>query len=76
MKLDASLTRDVHRDAAKRKISSSLIELTLQLGIAVIAKGVENESDRDALAALGCDLVQGHLYAAAGASLLPEAAAG
>ena len=34
-----------------------------QLDIQVIGEGVENAAERDALVGLGCDLLQGYLFA-------------
>jgi EAL domain-containing protein (putative c-di-GMP-specific phosphodiesterase class I) len=33
-----------------------------ELGVTVIAEGVETEAERDTLATLGCDLLQGYLF--------------
>jgi len=66
VKLDASLVRDVHRDPARRKIVGSLATLCHELNAQIIAEGVESFRERDALSALGCDHIQGPLYAAPG----------
>jgi EAL domain-containing protein (putative c-di-GMP-specific phosphodiesterase class I) len=41
-----------------------------QLGLRVVAEGVEREQEREALIALGCDEAQGYLL---GRPMLPEA---
>jgi EAL domain-containing protein (putative c-di-GMP-specific phosphodiesterase class I)/CheY-like chemotaxis protein len=64
VKLDMSLVRGV--DAAPRKsvVVRSMIELAArELGMSVICEGVETPEERDALALLGCDLMQGYLFA-------------
>ena len=55
--------RDVHRDPVKRKIISAMLTLCREMGILVVAEGVETIEERDVLAALGGDLMQGYLFA-------------
>jgi len=62
VKVDQALIRDVDTQPVKRKIVGSLVALTRQLGIGCIVEGVETEGERDALAALDCDLMQGYLF--------------
>lgn len=62
VKVDQALIRDVDTQPIKRKIVGSLVALTRQLGIGCIVEGVETEGERDALAALDCDLMQGYLF--------------
>lgn len=53
----------VHRAAGDRQaqaILASSIALGHELGLQVVAEGVETSADRDGLAALGCDLMQGY----------------
>jgi EAL domain-containing protein (putative c-di-GMP-specific phosphodiesterase class I) len=63
VKLDKSLTAGVDTDSTKRKVIASLNDLCHELGIVVIGEGVENAAQRDALVSLGCDLLQGYLFA-------------
>ena len=63
VKLDMSLVRDVHRSPAQRHIVRSTVQLCRLLGCEVIAEGVETAAERDALYELGCDLLQGYLFA-------------
>jgi len=62
VKVDQALIRDVDTKPIKRKIVGSLVALTRQLGIGCIVEGVETEGEREALAALDCDLMQGYLF--------------
>ncbi len=62
VKIDQALIRDVDAEPVKRKIVGSLVALARQLGIGCIVEGVETESERDALADLDCDLMQGYLF--------------
>ena len=66
VKLDMSLIRDVHNNATKRKVVRSMIELSKGMGIEVVAEGVETADERDTLIELGCDLLQGYLFAKPG----------
>lgn len=67
VKIDQALIRDVDTQPVKRKIVGSLVALARQLGIGCIVEGVETVSERDALAALDCDLMQGYLFGRPGA---------
>jgi EAL domain-containing protein (putative c-di-GMP-specific phosphodiesterase class I) len=67
VKIDQALIRDVDTKPVKRKIVGSLASLARQLGIGCIVEGVETEGERDALAALECDLMQGYLFGRPGA---------
>lgn len=40
-----------------------MVEACRRMEITVIAEGVETVAERDVLADLGCDLMQGHLFA-------------
>ena len=43
-----------------------MVQLCGELGMLVIAEGVENEAERDCLVDAGCDLLQGYLFARPG----------
>ncbi len=62
-KLDMSLVRGVDADPRRQSIVRSMTRLCDDLGIMVIAEGVETPGERDTLAELGCDLLQGYLFA-------------
>jgi EAL domain-containing protein (putative c-di-GMP-specific phosphodiesterase class I)/ActR/RegA family two-component response regulator len=63
VKLDMSLVRDVHKEAIKQKLVALFATLSKDMGILLIAEGVETAEERDALIALGCDVFQGYLFA-------------
>jgi EAL domain-containing protein (putative c-di-GMP-specific phosphodiesterase class I) len=67
VRLDASLVRALTRDPAARQTVSALVSLCRDIDAAPLAQGVEKSGERDALSALGCDLMQGALFAPAGA---------
>ncbi|MDP2306073.1 MAG: EAL domain-containing protein [Pseudomonadota bacterium] len=66
VKLDISLIRGVDHDIARYHVVRSMAELSNQLGMQVVAEGIETASERDALAGLGCGLMQGFWFAPPG----------
>jgi EAL domain-containing protein (putative c-di-GMP-specific phosphodiesterase class I) len=66
VKLDMSLVRDVHKSPVKQKLVRSMTALCKDMGITVVAEGIEVVEERDALVDLGCDLLQGYLLARPG----------
>ena len=66
-KLDMSLIRGVDASSRKANLVRSMIEVCRnELGAAVVCEGVETERERDTLADLGADLLQGYLFARPG----------
>ena len=61
IKIDVSFVRDMTRNAQDERIVRSVIDLAHNLGIRVVAEGVETQETLDQLAAMGCDQVQGYL---------------
>jgi EAL domain-containing protein (putative c-di-GMP-specific phosphodiesterase class I)/ActR/RegA family two-component response regulator len=66
VKLDMSLVRGVHASQVKQKLVRSMTMLCKDLGLQVVAEGVELREERDQLVELGCDLLQGYLFAKPG----------
>jgi EAL domain-containing protein (putative c-di-GMP-specific phosphodiesterase class I) len=66
VKLDMSLVRDVHQNAVKQKLVRSMARLCKDMGITVVAEGIEVVEERDSVVDLGCDLLQGYLLARPG----------
>jgi EAL domain-containing protein (putative c-di-GMP-specific phosphodiesterase class I) len=62
VKLDMSIVQGVHRDPIRRKLVGSVTALCRELGILVVAEGVEQPEERALLTELGCDLLQGFLF--------------
>ena len=48
------------RDASDNVIVRSTIDLAHNMGLAVVAEGVEDEATLERLRTLGCDMVQGY----------------
>ncbi len=59
LKIDKSFVLNMTEDAADEAIVRSMIELAHNLGMRVVAEGVESAATWLRLAALGCDLAQG-----------------
>ena len=62
IKIDRSFVAGLPHSGAKRGIVEAVIKLGEQLGVRVIGEGVERETERDMLAAMGCSLAQGNLF--------------
>lgn len=61
IKLDMGLVRDVDTDAARRSLAGAMTSFAREMGMAVIAEGIETAGERDALRALGIGYGQGYL---------------
>jgi EAL domain-containing protein (putative c-di-GMP-specific phosphodiesterase class I) len=66
VKLDMSLVRDVHKNPLKQKLVRSMTSLCKDMGISVVAEGIETEEEHDSVRDLGCDLLQGYYVARPG----------
>lgn len=62
-KLDMSIVRGVDTDVKKQSIVRSMAKLCGELGVLAITEGVETPAERSTLSELGCDLLQGYLFA-------------
>lgn len=71
MKIDMDLIRDVDTDRSKRAIVASVVALATDLGITVIAEGIETQAELQALRELRISLLQGYLLAKPGFKSLP-----
>ncbi len=65
LKIDRSFMRDIEQDRGARAIVTTVVRAGQSLQLTVVAEGVETEGQRALLAELGCDVVQGFLYAPA-----------
>lgn len=63
LKLDRSFVKDIETDREDSAICSATIALSHALGMEIAAEGVETEGQREHLRGLGCDILQGFLYA-------------
>ncbi|MEO8845467.1 MAG: EAL domain-containing protein [Kofleriaceae bacterium] len=69
VKIDMSLVRSIHTSTVKQRTVHALCTLCHETGTLVVGEGVETTEERDCLIALGCDLLQGFLFARPSAEL-------
>ncbi len=62
LKIDRSFVRDLPTDAEDVAIASATLSLARNLGMEVVAEGVENEAQREFLKNKGCPVMQGYLF--------------
>ncbi len=67
VKLDLSLVQDLDASSVRQKLVGGMAATCRDLGMRVIAEGIERREDRFFLSELGCDLMQGFLFAMPGA---------
>lgn len=63
LKIDRAFVIDLSTSGQARKIATAIVHLAHTLGLRVVAEGVENEQQRDLLVGMGCDELQGYLFA-------------
>ncbi|MCD8521757.1 MAG: bifunctional diguanylate cyclase/phosphodiesterase [Saccharospirillaceae bacterium] len=63
LKIDRMFVQDIVTDTHDAAIASSIINLAHNLGLKVIAEGVEDSAMLDVLAVFGCDQYQGFYFA-------------
>ena len=63
LKIDRSFVMDVEFSADARAVVDAVVKLAHALGLKVVAEGVENERQQRILVELGCDELQGFLFA-------------
>jgi EAL domain-containing protein (putative c-di-GMP-specific phosphodiesterase class I) len=62
VKLDMVLIRGIAQEPTKKTLIRTIISMCKELGILVIAEGIETEEERDELIRAGCDLMQGYFF--------------
>lgn len=63
LKIDRSFVCDLETSADARAIVDAVIKLAQALGLKVVAEGVETEQQQEILRRLGCNELQGYLFA-------------
>jgi len=72
IKIDMELVRDIEARPVARKIVAAVVELCRELGIEVIAEGIETRAELGVLTGMGLNLFQGYLFARPGFQALPK----
>lgn len=70
IKIDISLTRDIHLDRTRRALAAALISFAEEIGASIVAEGIETQAELDALRGLGVGCGQGYFLGRPG-SLRP-----
>ena len=63
LKIDRSFVLDLEHSEEARKIAEAVVQLAQALNMKVVAEGVETDAQYQILRRLGCDQVQGFLFA-------------
>lgn len=63
LKLDMVFLRECKNEDRNNKILNMIIHLSKQLGMPVVAEGVETAEQLSSLAEMGCDIFQGYYFA-------------
>ncbi len=63
LKVDRIFLASIDKDKRSRQVLASVVHMASRMGIPVITEGVETEEQRNFLVSIGCDYVQGFLYA-------------
>jgi EAL domain-containing protein (putative c-di-GMP-specific phosphodiesterase class I) len=62
LKIDQVFVRNIHDNPKNTAITSSIINMAHQLGLVVVAEGVETLEELEVLRQAGCDEIQGYLF--------------
>ncbi len=63
LKIDRTFIQDLEHSADARAVVDAVIKLAHALGLKVVAEGVENQRQQQVLMKMGCDELQGFLFA-------------
>jgi EAL domain-containing protein (putative c-di-GMP-specific phosphodiesterase class I) len=63
LKIDRAFVTPLVDNPGAAAIVRAIVQMAHALGLRVVAEGVETETQRDALVSLGCDELQGYLFA-------------
>ncbi|WP_084153944.1 putative bifunctional diguanylate cyclase/phosphodiesterase [Simplicispira psychrophila] len=63
LKIDGSFVQDIVTDPSDQAMVQTMVDMAHNLGMDVIAEGVETEAQRQALLRLDCPTYQGYLFA-------------
>ena len=66
MKIDISITQNIDHDLARRALARALISFAAEVGVSVVAEGIETRAELESLRELGVELGQGYYLARPG----------
>jgi EAL domain-containing protein (putative c-di-GMP-specific phosphodiesterase class I) len=72
VKFDMALVRDIDKSEVKQRLMRVMSGLCHDMGMTVIAEGIETVAERDTVLGLGCDLMQGYLFGRPSRDILPS----
>jgi len=70
VKIDGELVKGIDQNALRRRLVASIARVCAELGIPVVAEGIETASEKEEAVRAGCELLQGFLI---GRPAAPEA---
>ncbi|RQD69575.1 MAG: EAL domain-containing protein [Tindallia sp. MSAO_Bac2] len=62
LKIDRSFVSGIEKSSDKQTIVAAMVGMSQQLGIDVVAEGVEEIAEKDFLLEIGCNMIQGYYY--------------
>ena len=62
IKIDRSFVKDLHKDADDAAICAAILAMSTQLGLRVVAEGVETREQLEFLRRHGCHHIQGYIF--------------
>jgi len=62
IKIDLELVRDVDTSEVKQSIVKAIISMAKEIGLKVLAEGIETDSERDWFDRIGVDYMQGYFF--------------
>jgi len=62
LKIDRSFVKDLPNDQDSIAITRAIIHMSHDLGLHIVAEGVEHSEQADMLTSMGCDIIQGYFY--------------
>lgn len=72
VKLDMALLRGIDTDTVRQKVVRGVVAICNDLGVRVIAEGIETRGERDFFAAHGVNLMQGYWFAKPDFNAIPN----
>ncbi len=63
LKIDRAFIRELHANPADQRLTGTVIDMARHFEFITVAEGVEQEAQLERLMDMGCDLVQGFMFA-------------